>query len=915
MKSQLRSMAAIVVLGVFLAGAMAASRWSLYLAHGGDVRARLAAVLSERFGWSVQPGDVHFAGRAVGTQDAVVLAAPAGRPKEVYLVRTRLSGSGRILWMGTPVNISRTPRLSETRVVLHAVRGGVLVAFPVATKGGVSMVLTVDTSGEDPSATANWPWVQRMAAKITNWQETGRFAGLDRQALEFRQPVRLLDMHFDEDGRLRLLVEGDGLSRKVSFDPGAKKVLSGSKLVRFIRTDRGRRPLFNWLVDTIRSISWVGPKKIAMLEVAVFWLRDELRRLGYRLRYGTAIPPTRSTADQTAQEMKAAAKAQVSHPLSIMAGWPPDRIQPIVSGADPLEGRWLALPKDAIKRNAGAPEPLLQTFIHPDPSRPYSTVGILLWDPRQVELHMVAGTKEPVSSTGRRGTGRIPRDGRITRLLAAFNGGFQTLHGDFGMQTNGRLIREPARWAATVATYWDGSLAMGTWEPEPPSVPERIRDFRQNLAPLLEGDRENPLKSKYWGWAVRKYRQKVYIVRSGLCQTREGFGAYFWGKAVSLKSLTRAMKMARCRYGMQMDINFTNASLELYRIDSAAGMRPRPPRHFRVGSGRLVRGLVPGTQTYGFEARSWLPGMYLSPFPRYIRTNWRDFGLLYLRPLLPGKSSPGMTWRTKGLFGSAAFFPPVAALSSTPLDDDAGEQVSVLKVDPSQLSMSDERASKSWSLMLAALRPTDARALGPAVVFERGPRGLVARFLPPGRRPGPDVLALVPGRAFSEAAGLASASRVVALGVSPEGFVCHAMADGPSASALEDVMSRAGCVDAVVLAAPGRKGALWIPQGPGHVGRGNPDWKLFSLSRSERPYWAALFHKGVRPQKVRFGPTKGAYDLIRYAKTLRAQGIDPSSREGRRLMRAKMFELSRTKLGKGRGRNGTRRMAPAGSRP
>ncbi len=901
MTRHLKSVAAWLLLLILGVGAVAASRWRLYRADGSSVEHRIASVLADRYALKVSPSRVAFAVLESESSQAVVLASRHGGPRDVYLVRLRLSRSGRILWMGDPVNLSNTPRLDESQFVVKRHRGGLLVAFPVVAGKMVSVVQVVDTAGEDAAATARWSALHRAAARITNWQETGSFAGIDRQTLEFVEPVQSVALSFDSSERLHIVARGPKGEQRLLYDSRRHRLVTQTKLVRHIPTIRGRRPLFNWLVDTVRSLSWVGPRKIALLEVAVFWLRDKVRRFGYRLRYGTASPPMRAEPDRTAQEMRRVAAAAPVRPAQRTTGWPPAPIRPVVADADPLEGRWLALPKDAIIRNPGAPEPMVQTFIHPDPSRPYSTVGILLWDPRQVELRLVAGTKEPVSSTGRRGTGRIPKDESMTRLLAAFNGGFQTLHGDFGMQTAGRLIREPARWAATVATYWDGSLAMGTWEKAPPEVPARIRDFRQNLAPLLEDDRENPLRSKYWGWAVRKYRERVYIVRSGLCQTVEGFGAYFWGKAVSLKSLTKAMKMARCRYGMQMDINFTNASLELYRIMHLDHMRPRPPRRFPVGgASRVVRGQVPGSHVHGFVARSWLPGMYRSPFPRYIRTNWRDFGLLYLRPVLPGSSAPGISWRTKGVVVGGDVFPPVGARATLPGGDDPNETVDVLKLDPAQLRLLASSQGAAAGQVVVALPPQRAAAQGPALAIERGTRGLVVRYLPANKAPGPDVMALLRGHDPADAGELASQRFVAGLGVSGEGFVCHAVVDGAAVTSLAETLERAGCTKVVLFAAPFKRGLLWLTGGTGVPSKrpAPAGWKVLRLGRLARPYWAKLFQKGSRPDKVRFGPTKGAYELIEYARTLRAQGINPSSREGRRLMRAKMFELSRIRLGK-----------------
>jgi len=72
------------------------------------------------------------------------------------------------------------------------------------------------------------------------------------------------------------------------------------------------------------------------------------------------------------------------------------------------------------------------TLSAPTPSGP-SPVYLVAWDPRRLELGMVGGTAEPRSSTGEQGSGLIPRDRRLLpRLVAAFNGGFQSMHATSG---------------------------------------------------------------------------------------------------------------------------------------------------------------------------------------------------------------------------------------------------------------------------------------------------------------------------------------------------------------------------------------------------------------------------------------------------------------------------------------------------
>src|SRR5205814_746364 len=92
-------------------------------------------------------------------------------------------------------------------------------------------------------------------------------------------------------------------------------------------------------------------------------------------------------------------------------GWPPAALAPILP--DPLdgEGRWVAVDDDAyVHRYDHAPAPFYQTFLRADHERPYTQLFVTIWDPRQLQLHVAMGTREPESATGETGTGLVPRD-------------------------------------------------------------------------------------------------------------------------------------------------------------------------------------------------------------------------------------------------------------------------------------------------------------------------------------------------------------------------------------------------------------------------------------------------------------------------------------------------------------------------
>jgi hypothetical protein len=274
-------------------------------------------------------------------------------------------------------------------------------------------------------------------------------------------------------------------------------------------------------------------------------------------------------------------------------------------------------------------------------------VYMTLWDPRQIALHMEAGTIEPVSSTGEAGPGMIPRTPEVMRrLVAGFNGGFQALHGEYGMQASGVMYLPPKPYAATVMEMRDGTTAFGSW-PSSPEVPSNVLSYRQNLTALIEKGRFNPWGRTWWGGTPKGWEDDIHSTRSGICLTHEGFVGYFWGNGISAPVLAASMIAARCTYAIHLDMNPGLAGFELYNAKPDAEWaplgRPLQPDWEYEGTFKALPG-------WHYRARKMVRGMMEQNFPQYIHLDARDFFYLTQRPILPGadleKSAP---WRVKGL--------------------------------------------------------------------------------------------------------------------------------------------------------------------------------------------------------------------------------------------------------------------------
>src|SRR5690606_10182861 len=156
-------------------------------------------------------------------------------------------------------------------------------------------------------------------------------------------------------------------------------------------------------------------------------------------------------------------------------------IRQLSNSPEPGEGVWstaglpLTTPDDVR---------MAKTFLHPDPSRPYATVAVLIVDSRRAQLHMVAGTVDPGGSRNIAGPGIFPAE-HLESLLVAWNGGFKGDHGIYGMQVGDTVFRPLRNGLATACTKVDGTFLLGeygrdfTWD-------ETMTACRQNAILLVD---------------------------------------------------------------------------------------------------------------------------------------------------------------------------------------------------------------------------------------------------------------------------------------------------------------------------------------------------------------------------------------------------------------------------------------------
>jgi hypothetical protein len=718
-----------------------------------------------------------------GDEPQLVLlrAKEAGELADVWLAEAVLARDGRVAALGQLHNLTRTTSADETTPMVS----GHAALFARKLEGAYVGLELIDLSGERPSGQG---FAARLRRGVSNIQGTGQWSGIGRRSYTLRAPAKSVALKIE--GRT-FAVTVDG--KRAVIDPVLAKPTEGDELFEVRSHATAVAELIPWMVDTAREISWIGPEKIAWLENRVFALRDRAKQAYHSVN--DVDHAAEAAAELGVSETKGEAEkvARLSVP-DADSGWPPPAIAPMTTPDVPGEGSWRAIVDDPHARVLpdGAPV-FYQTFLRADAQRTWARVYLTVWDPRLVQLHMVPGTEEPVSATGETGSGAIPRDPEVlTRLVGAFNGGFQAVHGEFGMMAEGRVYLPPKPWAATVAVFRDGRVAMGSW-PGPSDrkagydeakavaqLPADIVAYRQNLTSLVEDGKFNPWGRWWWGAAPQNKSEQTLTQRSALCFTREGFMVYAWGDSASPEALGAALVAARCVRAMHLDMNAGHSGMEFYNV-LAQGEARAPitsKERFRF-EGDLKD--VPG---YTVRARKAVTSMGLD-LPRYIHADPRDYFYLTLKPSVVSapKKAGAAEYATADL--PHAGWPP--ALSRAVV-----AKTILVRIDPARAIPSDN--VPAGAKVLAELRGLpEAASPGDVALF--GARALIGTRYQVGQAPA-DARVIARGPQLAQVPKAKSA-----LGVDGAGLIVYGETTDESDGALARAMTDAGVRAAIV---PGR---------------------------------------------------------------------------------------------------------------
>lgn len=633
------------VLGVTAAIALGAAS----LRHPARNLTALAETLGRETNTVVRAEDIHWEPAGLVLSDMLwgrnVLflgATKEGAPRDVYRARVRVS------YEGVPFDVATVNNLTQTALGDdHALTvAGDYAAFATYAFGQEQSVTLLDLRGEG-AKNSTVAASDRGMAYLTNVQQTGTGKGVGRTDITFDDPVDSVAFRFSADAdsvgdhypgshpRLAISAvhEGKGKSYEIEGESGA---VQGEGVHAEAVRHLPKRPIF-WAVDTVRAVPWIGPAPIAWLEEKTFAIKDAAKKL--------AFSATGKKEEVTADVEAATPALDTSQASVDSAHWPPAAIKSIWKTPEPGEGEWVEPEQAWVKRlpvtlGDTPPAPFMRTFVRPDEARSYSKVLLVAMDTRQLDLDMEAGVEDPKPLTGPPGSGRIPRDPKIfTRIGAAFNGGFKTEHGSYGMMVKKRVLLPPVAGAASVVLLKDGTIGMGSWgNTTKVSGIKGISDpsmvsFRQNLEALVDEGVVNPSGRSLWGFTLPD--SGMQTERSGICVNQAGHMLYVWGDDVSAITLGKAMKMAGCSYGMHLDMNphhtglvFTNIT-ELkpknYKSELLSKqMEISPDRYIEYAPKDFFYMMLREPGPPSTEGLAWTPDAGTQPAPRWFPALWQS---------------------------------------------------------------------------------------------------------------------------------------------------------------------------------------------------------------------------------------------------------------------------------------------------
>ncbi len=321
---------------------------------------------------------------------------------------------------------------------------------------------------------------------------------------------------------------------------------SSAALVAVASGVANHNSLFIRIVEGVRQ--YFGNGIVAAIEDGYYNLADTVQRIYYRATGQRASTPTLAAARHVSVKADHLSSLLPQN-IALPQNWPKAAGEGVWQPVGPLVGGHPAME---------------ETFLHPDPQRPWATSYLVWIDPSALQVHYQTGLSEPVSASGIQGSGMLPTDPTVaSHVVAAFNAGFKSESTTFGAMMNGEVLDPPVPGVATFAIYQNGHVALGAWGSR--SVPQKgLASFRQNLPLIVDHSKLSPLLGDPQAWGV-VVGNSTYVWRSGLGITSAGDLVYTAGNPLSAYTLADTLVAAGAVRAMQLDINSYWVTFNFYQ--------------------------------------------------------------------------------------------------------------------------------------------------------------------------------------------------------------------------------------------------------------------------------------------------------------------------------------------------------------
>jgi hypothetical protein len=291
----------------------------------------------------------------------------------------------------------------------------------------------------------------------------------------------------------------------------------------------------------------IGANATIAIESALFSVNDRLKQISY----ATGTKPTSDifTSEPTPSNPTSPAPSTLNHKNELDLR--PLTFHPGNFDALAGEGIWTAVALPQL----GARIDIARTFVRPDPMRSYAIASLIQLNMNDLKLHAVAGTEQPGAPIGNPGSGMISStDQATTRVVAAFNGGFQYKDGKYGMIVEGKTYVPLQPGLATLIIPVTGTPVIK--RASDTRVKAGTDAIRQNGTMIVEHGVVTPEtavgSTALWGLTVTN---SMYTWRSGIGITSAGNLIYAVGPSLTTATLASSLRAAGAVDAMQLDIN------------------------------------------------------------------------------------------------------------------------------------------------------------------------------------------------------------------------------------------------------------------------------------------------------------------------------------------------------------------------